>query len=85
MTEQAERKLFITKLKIAVKSELRNTSSQCQPSCFPRRFLSKDITNIKQTIPNPKAATPPTAMATVLSVCCFVPTPIHHKPPNIKT
>lgn len=54
-------------------------SNQTQPPCLPPFFFNADLTNNKQTITKPKAAKPPTAMATVFCVCCFpVPTRTKH-------
>jgi hypothetical protein len=54
-------------------------SNETQPPCLPPRFLISDLRNNRQTITKAKAAKPPTAIATVLSVCfCPVPTPTKH-------
>lgn len=37
---------------------------------LPPRLLNADLTNNKQAIKNPRAATPPTARATVFCVLC---------------
>lgn len=50
-------------------------TTQIHPQYLPLLFLNTDLRNIKQTIKNPIAATPPTARATVLSACGFPPDP----------
>lgn len=47
---------------------------------FPPLLFNTDLRNNKQTIKNPRAATPPTASATVLSVCGCPPPPPIQKP-----
>lgn len=52
-------------------------SNQTQPPRLPPFFFINDLRNSRQTITKPKAAKPPTAIATVLSVCsCPAPIPV---------
>lgn len=54
-------------------------SNQTQPPRLPPFFFIIDLRNNRQTITKPKAAKPPTAIATVLCVCfCPAPIPIKH-------
>lgn len=53
-----------------------------QPQCLPPLFFNRDLRNNKQTIKKPRAANPPTARATVLSVCWPGPDPIKEEALN---